>query len=934
MKPLPEHILLRTKHIVPVQRQKLIVRPRLIETLQLAAEARLISLNAPAGFGKTTLLGQWAAKHHGPIGWLSLDERDDDLNRFWRYVLQAIIHAAPQPERYELLHRLLPAASIDLFIDALINELCGEADSLLLVWDDFHFIQSAVIHGTIFSFIDRLPDTVRLIIGSRTELQLPAAKWIARGEYISLDARRLQFTLEETAAFCEQTAKIPLSATRIQRFQQRTEGWAAALQLLSMSMHSEADYERIMTSYNGGNEAVENFLIQEVLAGLPGPLREFVQRTSILDRMDAALCEAVTGRADGTALLEQLKADNLFIIPLDEQGTWFRYHQLFAEALQSRLRRSDPVGLLDSHRRAALHLSDRGFHSAAISHAIAAEDTALTERLLAKHAEVLLKLGEFTILLRWLDSFPARSHERQPETALLHAFVLVASGQPQRAEEIVDHVEAQLGELAHEDGSRFQQLQSGMLFVKSNLLYASGRFEQWMRFASSGLHHMLPHNSIYYSFNYNLTEPLVRYTAFGIKGVITKEMEQIAHLFTRTLSAHNWNDSLINLYVLQTLGEGYYEWNRLEEAAALLRDVDRAAREHAVPGLLVPNRIVQAMLYQANGQFYLAHDTIDEAITLLGAMNVSASWIRNLQACRARLYTLEGRLGAARKELTRLQIALGDRPLLSRYYEYMALIRLLSAQRKLMEALRLVRLLLPQAVRENSLIHIIELTLVEAGLEELLGQRAKALIKLQEALALTQPSGYIRSYLDEGEPMLGLLQLTLSQLPFSEPEPEPGEPQGISADYSSDLEPGAPQEISADYFSDSKPGAPQGISADYSSDSKPGAPQGISADYSSDSKPGARQEISADYVRALIAQFPGKEQEPKAAQPPAALTQSELGLLSLIGQGASNKQIAARLALSEGTVKVYLSRIYSKLDVSSRTQALLAARRLGLLERE
>ncbi|MBD2872334.1 LuxR C-terminal-related transcriptional regulator [Paenibacillus arenilitoris] len=840
-------------------------RSRLNEQLDNGALRRLTAVCAPAGFGKTTLLGEWARERGQAVAWLSLDERDNDIVRFWRYVTQSVIEACPRlADRCSQLLPMLKATAADTFIDALINELYRYPEPIVLAWDDYQFIRLPELHAHAAYFVDNLPEHAHLVIASRSELPLPTVKWAARDELTLLDVRQLQFTLGETADYYGKTTELSVTPSQIAALHKRSEGWVTALQLFSISLQGEPDYDRLIDSFSGGHRFVADYLFQEVFAGLPEQTARFLLHTSMLARLNARICDELLRNNDSEAMLEQLKARNLFLIALDEHNGWFRYHHLFADFLQNRMRRQDEEQWLAANRAASAIFAELGYVVEAIDHAIVSRDAAFAERLLERHAPALLTQGEFATLQRWLDSFPEERTGRLPETSLLHAFVLVVTGHSGRAEELLAGIE-QYGR-GLPPGERRQQIQSGLLFVKSNLLFTTGKFEQWLSFASGGLDQMLPRDSIYYNFNYNVTEPLVRRTDFGMNGTLTTDTESIARLFTSTLNAHNWNESLINLYVMQSLGEGYYEWNRLDHAAALLPVVDRASRANRTPGLFVPNRIAQSLIHMAQGKPYLAHDAIDEALHKATNERMSPHWKRALHACKIRLCLMEGNVQYAKKLLPLLSVTAKDRPVFSKYYEYVALIRLLGAQRKEIESLRLLSLLKAQAVRENHVVSIVELTIVEACLEEQLGRRTAALVLLEEALAMTEPFGYLRSYLDEGE-SLGQLLRKYGQL------------------------------------------------------------------MQSDDAQARRRAVSGEYVTRLLALFPDKPDA--AAKPPSAaeeLNRTELQLLRLIRQGAANKDIAAKLSLTEGTVKVYLSRIYAKLNVSSRTQALMAAQQLRLLD--
>lgn len=869
MIPTAGYILLKTKTTLPVIKSGLIQRERLIASMNRSMQGRLTAVCAPAGYGKTTLLSQWIGQCDYAVAWFALDEFDNDTVRFWRYATQSLIEtiAADQAERLTQLLPHLPNLSITMFIDVLINELFLAPEPIALVWDDYQFIHIDEIHKSLVYFIDRLPEHVHVLIASRNELPFPTVKWTSRGEHAQVDARQLQFSLEEAESYYAANTAASLTRSHIESLHQRTEGWITALQLISISLEDASVLEAIIDSFSGEHRMIGSYLFQEVLSRLPDNVVRFLYKTSMLTRMDAELCDALAQPYGGRLMLEELKARNLFLVPLDENNSWFRYHHLFAEFLQNQSKRLNFSNWLTCNRDASASFAARGLMEEAIDYAVASGDFELTEELLEKQTPIMLQKGEFATLARWYDSFPAESERRTPEMGLLNAFVLIVTGQSSRAEAMMGFIERQFAGI--ETGQRRDQLHSGLLFVKSNLLFTSGLFEQWLAFAKTDSLLTLPQDSIYYNFNYNLSEPLVRRTSFGMKGVLTGDTESIAHLFTSLLAAHNWNESLINLYVMQSLCEGYYEWNRLEDATALIPAIDRAARAKATLGLFIPNRIAQSYIHMAEKDSELAHDTIDEALQLSSSWTgFDRHWRHTLIACKIRLYLMEGKLASAKKELPKLDLTPKDRPLFSSFYKYTTYVRLLAAQRKEADALRLLRLLRPQAEREDCLVSIAEIAILTACIEEQRGQRAKALRSLHAALAMTAPFGYMRSYLDEGDKLASLLR-TYAKLRAA-----------------------------------------------------------------NKLDPALASGVSDEYVAALIEAFPAKSHEQDAASALPEPLSRGLQLLQLLRQGASNKKIAADLALSEGTVKVYLSRIYDKLGVSSRTQALVAVQDLQLLDEE
>ncbi|GGG82621.1 LuxR C-terminal-related transcriptional regulator [Paenibacillus radicis (ex Gao et al. 2016)] len=878
---LDSAILVKTKTALPLHKQGWINRGRLLEQLERGSNGKLIAVCAPAGFGKTTLVTQWLNQSNHPAVWLSIDEMDNDEMRFWRYVNQAASAILPLDGMNQLdqLASSLPGVSIRTYIDALINELYVLESPLSIVFDDFHLLTNASVYEHLAYLIEYLPQQVHLIVTSRDVLPFSTAKWLAKGQYTEINASQLSFTLDETvsyyAAYSNNNTVIPPLAERhIRKLHNRTEGWVTGLQLISLSLQTVDSFDRFIDAFTGYNRNIASYLFHEVVSQLPDRTRRFLEYTTLLPRMNASLCEALTGDTDSQEMLEQLRFKNLFILPLDDTGEWFRYHHLFSEYVQNDFKRgSSKEQWLNTHCNASQWFANEGMLDEAIDYAFAGEDYNNAERLIQRHMTKVLRQGEFATLLRWFERFPS-SFALAPDMQLLYTFCLVVTGQIDKAEGMLSEVEQLVSRLPK--GEEKSRLHSDILFVTSNLLFSGGSYERWFAFSQLLIGDSLPRNPLYYNFNYNLSEPLVRRTLFGLKGTLSPETEQIGLMFRNVLEGQGWEESLINLYLVQSLIEGYYEWNRLEDSRVLLPIVDRAAQQNRIPGLFVPNRLAQSMIYSAQGQHQLARDTLDEAIEQLekpssdaDSYNTSSPhWLRQLQAGRTRIFMLEGRITSARVEVAKLGLKLQERPTFDRYYEYMTLIRLLSAQRKPSEALRLLELLLPQAFRENSLISIVEIYILQACIHYRLGHKETAKTCILEALGLGCANGYIRSFLDEGKTMAALLQRLLEE-----------------NDVTTTLE-----------------------------------------------------DPIADYVSMLLRLLFSEETTAAPSSPGTALTLTEplspgeLQLLELIRQGETNKRIALKLGLSEGTVKVYVSRIYGKLGVSSRTQALAAAQTLQLLE--
>ncbi|GGD94064.1 LuxR C-terminal-related transcriptional regulator [Paenibacillus nasutitermitis] len=858
------NLLLKTKTSLPPYRENLLLRSRLVEAIARNLDGKLTTVIAPAGFGKTTLLIQTVHYHRLSAGWVSLDERDNDPVRFWRYIIQALIAAGPGRLSKPLspLAELLPGINIHTFIDALINELAGSPDPLVLVLDDFQCIADARIHESLSYFIEYLPGSVHVILASRSRIPFATSKWRAEEQHIELSIDQLQFTLEETREFYREMSPLPLTARQVGQLFDQTEGWVTGLQLVSISLRSTRDYEHFISSFNGRHRNIADYLFNEVLSHLPSDIHSFLLKTSILERMNAAVCNDVTARTDGQEMLGKLKAMNLFLIPLDDTDTWFRYHHLFSAFLRSLVQRGQPILWSQGQALASPSFMTQGMADEAIHHALLGGDYDYAVQLLGYHAMALFNRGEFPLLLGWFEA-AAPSGKLTVNLSLLHAFMLVISGQITRADMVLQQIEERF--LAHADDAERRQIQSGMLFVKSNLVFYNHDFKGWYRFSETISGELLPENPIFYNFNYNQGEPLVRRTDFGLKGMLSPHTEAIANQFMGLIESHGWKHSLINLYVNQSLAEGFYEWNRLEDCHACLRKGEQSYRFHEVAGLHIPGRITLARCHAAQGGMELAMDTIQQAIEQ-AADRSEFRWIRQLRAFLSGLYLRNGQTSLARQEIKRLQLSADDRPAPDRLFEFLALCRYLGAARKEADALRLLALMKPQAEREKCLVSITEISILQALLEAQRGQRLNALLHLREALIIGEANGYIRSFADEGKAMASLLQ---------------------TYQYERSKDADAP----------------------------------------------LCRGVSEAYVSRLLDLFTAPRKSRLANETLIEpLTRQELVIIRLMKGGAANKSIAGELSLTEGTVKVYLSRIYAKLGVSSRTQALVRVQELQLLD--
>ena len=423
--------ILRTKLFIPGTRANLVPRPRLVERLNTGLDKKLTLISAPAGFGKTTLLSEWIPICPRPVTWLFLDEGDNDPTQFWAYFIASLqgLHPDLGASAFALIQspQVPPIKSI---LTELINDLIAFSDPFASVLDDYHFIDSQPIHEALIFLIDHLPANMNLVITTREDPALPLARLRALDHLTEIRALDLRFTQEETDAFLRNVMGLELSRQDVAALEDRTEGWAVGLQLAGLSMQRQADKKAFIADFSGSHRHILDYLTDEVLQQQPEEVRTFLLQTAILDRLSGPLCDALTGRIDGDKRLAHLEAANLFVVPLDEDRRWYRYHHLFADLLHSQLACSQPDLIPELHRRASRWYEGNGNIQAAIDHAL--QDTDLTQAayLIEQHTLPKLYQGEVARVVSWFDRLPEAILESAPMLCICKAwgFVLMRRG--------------------------------------------------------------------------------------------------------------------------------------------------------------------------------------------------------------------------------------------------------------------------------------------------------------------------------------------------------------------------------------------------------------------------------------------------------------------------------------------------------------------------
>src|SRR5438105_5593329 len=495
--PSPTPIL-ATKLYMPPLRPEVVSRPRLLERLNEGLRRHLVLISAPAGFGKTTLFSQWLALIELPAAWLSLDEGDNDPARFLTYLVAALqtiaahvgegvlgVLQSPQPPPTEAI------------LTTLLNDLTSISDQFVLVFDDYHVIDAKAIDQALTFLLEHLPPHMHLVIATREDPPLPLARLRAGGRMTEVRAADLRFTPSEAAAFLNQVMGLRLSAQDIAALERRTEGWVAGLQLAALSLQGQPDATSFIQSFTGSHHFVLDYLMEEVLQRQSDSVQTFLLRTSILDQLCGPLCDAVLGNpaGSGQATLEYLERANLFLVPLDDDRHWYRYHHLFADLLRQRLLQSgtsSKEGVTELHGRASQWYEDHGLEIEAFHHAAAANDVERAERLIEGQGVPLQFRGAGAPVLNWLDSLPTKVLDARPSLWVTYATALFFGGRHTAVEQKLQAAEAALQGSEPDDGA--QDLVGRIASIRATLAIIQHDAETIIAQSRRALEYLRPDN--------------------------------------------------------------------------------------------------------------------------------------------------------------------------------------------------------------------------------------------------------------------------------------------------------------------------------------------------------------------------------------------------------------------------------------------------------
>jgi LuxR family maltose regulon positive regulatory protein len=927
---MQQHSLLHTKLYIPPIRPELVSRPRLIERLNGGLSRKLTLISAPAGFGKTTLVTQWLKRAQCPSTWLSLDESDNDPTRFLVYFVAALQAIEPRQESANTIGQGALSAlrspqppPIEAVLTPLINEIATIPDRIILVLDDYHLIDAQSIHEALSFFLENQPPRFHLVIATRDDPHLPLSRLRARDQLTELRVTDLRFTPSEAAEFLNQVMGLKLSAEEANSLETRTEGWIAGLQLAALSMRGREDIPGLIRTFAGDNRYIVDYLVEEVLQRQPERVRSFLLQTAILERLTGSLCDAVTGQENGRGMLEALERGNLFVVPLDDQRRWYRYHHLFADVLRAHLMEAESERVPTLHRRASEWYEQNGLPFDAVRHALAAEDFERVASLAELAWQAMDESFQSAAWLGWVKALPDELIRTRPVLSTQYAEALWMGGELEASEarlrdaerwleptrdmstrtessangtcpEILPEPgEGQSRKMIVVDEEQFRTLPARIAIVRAYNAQARGDVSATVKYAELALkltpeedHVGRAQATVALGFTYwasgdleaahraiadwtnsmqkagNIVFAVV--STFGLADIMVAQgrLNEAVRAYKQSLqlaSAHDEHVQRVTAHLHLGLAMLYHEMDNQEAFTQHLQK----SRELGEQSTLIdwPYRwcLAQAQLQEAGGDLEAALDLLDEAKRLYVRSLVPD--IRPIEALKARVYVKQGRLTEALGWARERGLSVDDDLSYLREFEHIVLARVFIVQYKVNRA-------------ERSVLQAIGL------LERLLkaaeqGRRMGSVIEILVLQALAHQA--------QGNTPLALAPLERA-LTLAEPE-------GYFHIF---VDEGPPMAALL----------------------REAAKHGIVPNYVSQ-------------LRVAFGQDGGKRPVTQLLIEP--LSKRELEVLGLLGTELNGPEIARELAVSLSTIRTHTQNIYSKLGVNNRRAAVRRAKELDLL---
>lgn len=878
--------VIASKLFTPALKDGVVPRSRLARLLRQGAASKLTLLSAPAGFGKTTLLAAWLNEpsvddHH--VAWLSLDPSDSDPPAFWTSVMATLNPAIPCLDSGLLEQLASSPASAERMLTTLLNALAAVTHEVWLMLDDYHLANGREIGKGMAFLVEHLPPQVHITISTRADPDLPLSRWRARGELLEIRAADLRFTPDETTEYFNALPGLALGTEEAAVLFQRTEGWIAALQLAGLSLQNRTDVAGFIARFGGDDRYVLDYLLEEVLAQQPEPIRHFLFHTAILDRLTGPLCDALTCEAGGSGMLAALERANLFLVPLDDRREWYRYHHLFADVLRVRLTSEQPEQVPLLHQRASRWFEGMGMEADAIRHALAATDFDRAAHLMELAATRIRRNRQDAVFLGWLKELPENVIRRSPVLLVFQSFGLMALGRLDDVEPLLQQAERAMASGPGPDGAHppwagveeFRTLPATIEIYRTSLAQSRGDDTGTVRHAQRALALAGPNDHL----TLGAASGFLGLAAWA-RGDVSTALQSFTQAVASLHAAGNLIDELgstavladlwlvagrpgkarqLLLHALNTaLAQGVSAERATAELHVALGELDceagdhAGARQHLEAATALQEHaplnesryrwfVASAMLARAEGKPEQALDLLERAEPLYRRGFFPD--VRPIPALKARIWISRGRLLDAGDWAREQGITATDRATYSNEFNHLTLVRLLIAQHRAQpasgaagQAQALLEPLLDAAKAAGRAGSLMEIRMLLALAHEAQGHRSAAREELARAFAETpEPEAQVLLFRNEGFPLAGLLE--------------------------------------------------------------------------------------AGHT-------------PKSHAPPSSigmLNERERQVLRLLGGGLSGPQIAGELFISYNTLRTHTKHIFTKLEVADRRAAVRRARELGLI---
>ncbi|RKP51414.1 hypothetical protein D7Z26_16610 [Cohnella endophytica] len=742
-------MILSTKlHIPQTRRDDLVERAAITELLNKGLKSKLTSLTAPGGYGKTTALSQWLQQSAIPAVWVSLGPQDNDLIAFWSYTIAAVNSKNPQfAEAVTPYLSSLKTGAFEPFISAMIRELDGYADELVMVWDDYHAIDLASIHASAAYFLAYLPAHIHLYITSRAEMPFPTARLQTTGQMVKITIQELRFQLADGIRYFQDCLGLPLSGDKIAVLVDRTEGWISGLYLAAISLQNSDNYSDFIRAFSGEHRNISDYLFQEVFSLQPSEVQSFLLATSIVDRINGPLCEAVTGQANCQEMLERLERHHLFIVSLDDQREWYRYHHLFSEFLRRLFRKKYAGQSKELHVKAARWLEEHGFLEEAIEQLFMDGHHFEASALIDKHLPNLhAKRG---VLYRWLRDLPESCFTGKPRIQFLYVKVMVETNELELAQTRLRLMEDKLSNPEWKPyAGTVHFLSAAVSFYRRDFRRANEYFEIFDRHSPEGNYvQMIEANSYSMYFDTLLS--------------FFNDLHDAERFFNKWIKV--WEDRDNYPYVgffYNTYSLLLYEWNRLDEAEEYAERVLRSTCMQPYALIQLSATVNAARICQAKGDSAKAIDLLEGLKSKIDSVDKSM-FMRRIEAEKAYLSLANG--SSDERWLQTCGIKHTDTIPLGPIKEYLILASTLMERRDVDEALQLLEQLYLLVNKADRTWDKVKVTILQSMAFYRKGDRSNAVMKLEAALQLAEPGKYIRSFLDEGAKMEELLREYIRQ---------------------------------------------------------------------------------------------------------------------------------------------------------------------------